>query len=100
MSRGRGTPEPIAGEDIFKLLCQRSSSSSSEFKTYKKLVIECLAQGKAVSMDLEITVEEGNRSGGWAWPIVKTDKQLVSHWTPVKDEEGRARYVVLLFAER
>jgi hypothetical protein len=58
-----------------------------------------LAQGKAVSLDIKVVIEEKARSVMPTWPVVKTEERLISHWTPCKDEEGRAKYVVLILAE-
>jgi hypothetical protein len=87
-SRTQGTTERIMNEDIFKVLAERSPSSSSVMKSYKKAVTDLLAQGKAVSVDIELGVEGKARN-----------QRMISHWTPCKDEEGRAKYVVLILAE-
>lgn len=100
LSRARGVTEPIIHEGIFKILSERSPSSSSIFKAYKKTVTESLAHGTAVSVDLEVLVHERGQDSEPLWPMVKTEKRFVSHWTPCKDEEGRVKYVVLVFAER
>jgi hypothetical protein len=75
-------------EDIFKVLADRSPSSSSVMKSYRKAVTDLLVQGKAVSVDIELATEAKVRN-----------ERLISHWTPCKDEEGRARYVVLILTE-
>jgi hypothetical protein len=67
-SRTHGSTERIMNEDIFKVLAERSPSSSSVIKSYKK-------EAKA------------------------RNERMISHWTPCKDEEGRARYVVLILTE-
>jgi hypothetical protein len=87
-SRTHGSTERIMNEDIFKVLAERSPSSSSVMKSYKKAVTDLLVQGKAVSVDVELTIEAKARN-----------QQIISHWTPCKDEEGRARYVVLILTE-
>jgi hypothetical protein len=87
-SRTQGTTERIMNEDIFKVLAERSPSSSSVMKSYKKAVTDLLAQGKAVSVDIELGVQGRIRN-----------ERMISHWTPCKDEEGRAKYVVLILAE-
>lgn len=91
LNRGRGKCEPIVNEDIFKVLADRSPSSSAVLRSFKKVVTDCLTQGKAVSLDFEVLVQD-KRS-------VKIEKQLISHWTPCKDEEGQTKYVVLVFSE-
>jgi len=85
-SRTQGTADRLMNEDIFRLLAERSPSSSSVMRSYKKAVIDLLVQGKAVSVDVELTIE-------------RTNERMISHWTPCKDEEGRAKYVVLILAE-
>jgi hypothetical protein len=87
-SRTQGTTERIMNEDIFKVLAERSPSSSSVMKSYKKAVTDLLTQGKAVSVDIEMNVEGRTRN-----------ERMISHWTPCKDEEGRPKYVVLILAE-
>jgi hypothetical protein len=87
-SRTQGTTERIMNEDIFKVLAERSPSSSSVMKSYKKAVTDLLTQGKAVSVDIELNVEGRTRN-----------ERMISHWTPCKDEEGRPKYVVLILAE-
>ena len=99
-SRTHGTSERIVNEDIFKLLAERSPSSSSVMKSYKKTVTDLLAEGKAVSVDIELVVEEKARNLMPTGPGGKTEGRLISHWTPCKDEEGRTKYVVLVLAER
>lgn len=99
-SRTHGTSERIVNEDIFKLLAERSPSSSSVMKSYKKTVTDLLAEGKAVSVDIELVVEEKARNLMPTGPGGKTEGRLISHWTPCKDEEGRPKYVVLVLAER
>jgi hypothetical protein len=89
LSRTQGTTERIVNEDIFKVLAERSPSSSSVMRSYKK----------AVSLDIKVVIEEKARSVMPTWPVVKTEERLISHWTPCKDEEGRAKYVVLILAE-
>jgi hypothetical protein len=49
-------------EDIFKVLAERSASSSSVMRSYKKAVTDVLAQGKAVSLDIKVVIEEKARS--------------------------------------
>jgi hypothetical protein len=87
-SRTHGSTERIMNEDIFKVLAERSPSSSSVIKSYKKAVTDLLVQGKAVSVDVELASEAKARN-----------ERMISHWTPCKDEEGRARYVVLILTE-
>lgn len=99
LSRTQGTAERIMNEDIFKVLAERSPSSSTVMKSYKKTVTDFLGQGKSVSVDMEIAVEDIARSTPPTRPAVKTEQRLVSHWTPCKDEEGRVKYVVLILAE-
>ncbi|KAI5207258.1 hypothetical protein AUEXF2481DRAFT_48095 [Aureobasidium subglaciale EXF-2481] len=98
-SRTHAITERIMNEDIFKLIAEHSSSSSSVMKSYKKTVTDFLSEGKAVSVDIEMMVAERATNLLPTGPVAKTGGRLVSHWTPCKDEEGRAKYVVLVFAE-
>ncbi|KAI5198642.1 hypothetical protein E4T39_06728 [Aureobasidium subglaciale] len=99
-SRTHGTTERIVNEDIFKLLAEHSTSSSSVMKSYKKTVTDFLSEGKAVSVDIEMGIAEKARSLMPTGPVAKTEKRLISHWTPCKDEDGRTKYVVLVLVER
>lgn len=99
LSRQRGTVEPILNEDVFKVLADRCPSSSSVFKSYKKAVTDHLTHGKAVSVHVRLVAQHEEEHYETAWPPIKTEKYVVSHWTPCKDEDGRAKYVVLVFAE-
>ena len=99
LGRTQGMSERIINEDIFKVLAERSPSPSTVMKSYKKTVTDFLTQGKSVSVDIDVAIEE--RADVMSTrPRVKTEKRLVSHWTPCKDEEARPKYVVLVLAER
>ncbi|KAG9850929.1 hypothetical protein KCU98_g3067, partial [Aureobasidium melanogenum] len=99
LSRTQGTTERIMNEDIFKVLAERSPSSSTVMKSWKKTVTDLLAQGKAVSVDIDVIVEERAGNAMPTWPVIKSGRCLVTHWTPCKNKEGQAKYVVLILAE-
>ena len=83
-------------EDIFKVLGVISTSVSRAFKS---IVKDNINQGKAVSVELSLmTRNEKDKSNGKSKK--ETEEGYVSHWTPVKDESGRTRFVVLVISPR
>jgi hypothetical protein len=107
----RGTI-PIFNRDIFKLLAEYAPTpsvpSSSLFgprdkghgtlpRGFKDTVRESLRVGSAVSVEL------GLGTGWQAGPRGKgkmVEERFVSHWTPLKDEAGRVKWVVLVIAPK
>jgi hypothetical protein len=94
---------PIFSKDIFKVLSEYSLSSSVQ-KDLRATVRESLRKGNAVSVELGLlTGMEEKRSGFSIMgdrKAVRTEEKYVSHWTPLKDDEGRTSWVVLTIAPK
>ena len=104
---------PIFNKDIFKVLSEHSSSSSvSVAKAFKETVRTALRGGKAVSVETGLLTgyEERKAATGFSRlgsiglgsgeRLVRVEERYVTHWTPLKDEEGRVRWVVLTIAPK
>lgn len=105
---------PIFNKDIFKILAEHSSStSSSTSRAFKDTVRNAIRNGAAVSVDTGLLTgyEErkekrgtlkgmfnsgGKEEGG----LVRVEEKYVTHWTPLKDEDGRPKWVVLTIAPK
>ena len=79
----------FVGRDIFQVLSQHATSISRDFK-YK--VKEPLAAGRAVSVDISMLEPHAMAR--------RFDVKFVTHWTPLKDEEGEATFVILTLSSR
>ena len=105
-----GSIAPIFNKDIFKVLSEHSSSSSSTSKAFKQTVRDALRGGKAVSVEIGLLTgyeeRRGGRFGGGfgggdgVRTLKRVEERYVTHWTPLKDEEGRVRWVVLTIAPK
>ncbi|KAH6666431.1 hypothetical protein B0J14DRAFT_678477 [Halenospora varia] len=84
----------IYNKDIFKVLAKHTNPSSSASHTFKTTVMSNLTKGKAVSVDTGLLTGFAERKGG-GW-----FERYVCHWTPLKDEERRVRWVVLIIAPK
>ncbi|PMD23290.1 hypothetical protein NA56DRAFT_657347 [Hyaloscypha hepaticicola] len=97
---------PIYNKDIFKVLAEHSSSSSSSVaKTFKTTVRDALRTGIAVSVEAGfLTGFEERKGTNWFGApqegLRRVEERYVTHWTPLKDEEGRVRMVVLTVAPK
>jgi hypothetical protein len=97
---------PIYNKDIFKVLAEHSSSkSSSVAKLFKSTVREALRVGKAVSVETGLLTGYEERKGtrwygGETEGLKRVEERYVTHWTPLKDEEGRVSQVVLTVAPK
>ena len=78
--------------------------SSSAHKALKSTVKACTQKGNAVSIEVGLLtgmeVKRGGFGGMGAKVTMRSEEKYVSHWTPLKDEEGRACWVVLTIAPR
>jgi hypothetical protein len=97
---------PIYNKDIFKVLAEHSSSaSSSAAKSFKATVRDALRGGKAVSVETGLLTGFEERKGT-TWfgaqqeGLRRVEEKYVTHWTPLKDEEGRVRWAVLTIAPK
>jgi hypothetical protein len=103
-----GSVIPIYNKEIFKVLSDYTSSSTSRIKDFRKTVQEALKNGRAVSVETGLLTGFSEKKGGSGWfgkgaereGIVRTEEKYVTHWTPLKDEVGRVRYVVLTIAPK
>ncbi|KAL3427484.1 blue light receptor [Phlyctema vagabunda] len=101
-----GAVAPIFHKDIFKVLAEHSASSSIT-KGFKQIVRAKLHIGNPVSVELGLLTgyEEVKRGGTFSrghGDIVfrRTEQKYVSHWTPLKDEGGAVKWVVLTIAPK
>jgi hypothetical protein len=102
-----GSVIPIYNKEIFKVLSDYTSSST-RIKEFRKTVQEALKNGRAVSAETGLLTGFSEKKGGNGWfggkgdreGIVRTEERYVTHWTPLKDEVGRVRYVVLTIAPK
>lgn len=102
-----GSIVPIYNQDVFVVLADNSSSASPTSKALKNTVRGAIRVGRAVSIDVALmtgyeqgksTEWFGNGSGGTHTnknQLRKVEEKYVSHWTPLKDEEGNTKKVVL-----
>jgi hypothetical protein len=100
-----GSIAPIFNCDIFKVLVEHSASSTSTAKAFKEKVRSEIGRGNAVSVETGLLTgfEEKKMSsfrigGGSEKRLVRVEERYVCHWTPLKDEEGRVKWVVLTIA--
>jgi len=85
-------------QDIFKVLSELAPYSSS-FKTLKSTVRESLKQGNAVSVEMGLLTGMETRRGGFGGRSDRrAEERYVGHWTPMKDENGATKWVVLTIA--
>ena len=71
----------IVGVDVFRFLSHHANSLSRDFKSRVK---GALKVGAAVSLDLSLCTRQYH---GF--------EKFATHWTPLKDEKGSVRFVVL-----
>jgi hypothetical protein len=74
-------------------------------KALKQTVRDSLRTGKAVSVETGLlTGFEEKKSNGWFGAdrdvLRRVEEKYVTHWTPLKDEEGRVKWVVLTIAPK
>ena len=103
-----GSVAPIFHKEIFRILAEHSPLSSSVAKTFKTMVRDAIKKGEAVSVETELLTgyEERKERTGFGrmlgergdGGLVRVEERYVTHWTPLKDEEGRPRWVVLTIA--
>jgi hypothetical protein len=71
----------VVGVNVFSFLEQHAVNISRDFKSRVKT---CLKAGQPVSLDLNLSTRKFMR-------YIK----FATHWTPLKDEEGKVSYVVV-----
>ncbi|KAF3767927.1 hypothetical protein M406DRAFT_217459, partial [Cryphonectria parasitica EP155] len=95
----------ILGSDIFEILSEKTGSNSIT-KTFKSTVRAGLAEGRAVKLDLSLEgSSRPSRPRGLSLSLEKlvsisnssaSGANFVSYWTPLKDNAGVVRWVVLI----
>ncbi len=75
---------PFVGSEIFKTLSLHSPFMSKDFKTRVK---ESLRMGRAISADINLSTRRSAAMRG--------NEKFATHWTPLKDEHGTVKWVVL-----
>ena len=75
---------PLVGSDIFKFLARHTDNMSREFKARIKAALKA---GMAISMDLQLFTRRSM--------IFRGVENFATHWTPLKDEHSRVRWVVV-----
>ena len=86
------TPSPLVGQDIFKILADHATNFSKDAKSRVKGALKI---GRAISVDVNLWLQ-----GGTNGAKVSASERFVTHWTPMKDEESRVKYVVLCLASK
>ncbi len=84
-------------EDIFRVLGDISPSIS---KAFRSLVKDSISKGKAVSVDLELSTKDGRESTPRGISKTPNVEHYVTHWTPIKDQNGKTKFIVLIISPR
>jgi len=98
-----GSISPIYNKDIFRVLSDHSPNCVS--KGFKATVREEIRKGKAVSVETGLLTgyeEVVTRGifGGSGTNVKRVEEGYVCHFTPLKDEISRIRWVVLSIAPK
>ncbi|PBP17298.1 hypothetical protein BUE80_DR011775 [Diplocarpon rosae] len=101
-----GSVAHIYHKDIFKVLSEFSTSSSSSVnRGLKQTVRDALKAGEAVSVETGLLTgfKEtkrrglfGDRDGG----LRRVAERYITHWTPLKDQDSNVKWVVLTIAPK
>jgi hypothetical protein len=105
-----GSIAPIFNKDIFRVLAEHSPPSFSVAKVFKQTVRDAISKGKAVSVETGLLTgseERKERSGfgrfmgeGKERALVRAEEKYVTHWTPLKDDEGGTKWIILTIAPK
>lgn len=101
-----GGVAPIHNKDIFSILAEHTASSSSTAtKILKQNVRAAIKAGKAISVETGLLTGFAEKKGsGWFGSnqdgLKKAEERYVTHWTPLKDEDGQVKRVVLTIAPK
>lgn len=95
--------EAIVGKDIFDIMTEQATLPSVT-KAFKSTVRDLVVRdGKSVSLDLALANHIPRRAnvartiGGDSMDgVPKKPAKMMSHWTPLKDNEGYVKYVVMI----
>ncbi|KAH7143750.1 hypothetical protein EDB81DRAFT_506316 [Dactylonectria macrodidyma] len=97
--------DAIRQKDVFDVLAEQATIPSVT-KAFKSTVREVVVRdGKSISLDLALTNHIPRRanmtrvmSGESEASREKKSSRMMSHWSPLKDVDGRVKYVVLIIA--
>jgi hypothetical protein len=94
-----GTKASIFNRDIFKVLAEHTISSYLH-KSLKHTVRENIRQGKAVSVEMPLLTNREIRGDIGLRTNRGVEERHVGHWTPLKNEDGVTKWVVLTIAPK
>ena len=77
----------FVGSDVFRVLGNYAPGLP---KTFRERVRGSVQAGRAISADLQLSTRRSM--------MMRGNERFVSHWTPLKDEHQRLKYVVVCFA--
>lgn len=95
LSRNQGPSSlSLTDRDIFKVLADQPLSASIG-KSFKSTVRDAVKNGKAVSIEMGMMtgIEETKKAK-------RVEEMYVTHWTVLKDENGKGKWVVLTIAPK
>ena len=78
----------FVGSDIFRALTPYTPAHA--LKTFRERVRASVLAGRAISAELQLSTRRSM--------MMRGNERFVSHWTPLKDEGQRLKYVVVCFA--
>lgn len=106
-----GTIAPIFDKDIFNILGEHmaSGSSSSANKALKRTIHTALKSSRALSVEIGLITGYAEKKAGFfgstgggggsrdgnGGAFRKVEEKYVTHWTPLKGEDGYVEKVVL-----
>ncbi|KAM0435811.1 hypothetical protein ACHAPT_002699 [Fusarium lateritium] len=96
------SPDVVTGKDVFDVLAEQSTLPSVT-KAFKSTVRDLVVRdGKSVSLDLALANHIPRRANmtrvmsNESEVGQKKPAKMMSHWTPLKDGEGRVKFVVMV----
>lgn len=107
-----GSNISIFNKDIFRVFSENQlDPDTKQFKAAKQVVREAIRQGKAVSAEMGLLTGTeikkagvggmiGKMGGGKKVVWCRAEERFVMHWTPLKDEDNRVKFVVLTIAPK
>ncbi|KAM5363952.1 hypothetical protein ACJZ2D_011742 [Fusarium nematophilum] len=101
---GAGPPGGVMGKDVFDVLAEQSTLPSVT-KAFKSTVRDLVVRdGRSVSLDLALANHIPRRANmtrvmsGDSGETGKKPAKMMSHWTPLKDVDGKVKFVVLVLS--
>jgi hypothetical protein len=77
----------VSGQEIFRFFKQNMVNKESD---YRARVRNAIRAGHPISVEIRLQTRRSAKFRG--------DERLVTHWTPLKDENGASRWVVVTLA--